>query len=575
MKRDINDSYTLLWINRVVGKLKINIGILVVLQMVLGISSVGTAMLLREIVNAAVEGEEKRFGLAVFAFILLTAGQIILRAAGRFFDESTRSSMENRLKKRLFSVLLTHDYAAVTRIHSGEWMNRLTSDAVIVANHITDILPNLAGMLIRLAGALIAILYLEPKFLYFLLPGGIALVFLTYAFRKVLKKLHKKIQETDGILRTFLSERLSSLMIVRTFAKEEQTACQAEALMEDHKAARMKRNHFSNFCNIGFSSAMNGIYVLGAVFCGYGILTKSMSYGNFMAILQLIGQVQSPFANITGILPRYYAMLASAERLMEAEAFGREAEKVKSEKECTDFYNNEFNGMGLKQATFTYQPPVQKEEGCERMPVVLHNLNLEINKGEYVVFTGTSGCGKSTVLKLLMCLYELDEGERYLITPSGQQPLNPSWRSLFAYVPQGNQLLSGSIREIIAFGDRERMHQEEKMHQALMIACAEEFVSELENGLDTVLGERGTGLSEGQMQRIAIARAVFSDRPILLLDEATSSLDEQTEMELLDHLRSMTDKTVVLVTHRAAVLKICDKEIQFGEEINERRRDSV
>ena len=209
------------------------------------------------------------------------------------------------------------------------------------------------------------------------------------------------------------------------------------------------------------------------------------------------------------------------------------------------------------------------------MPIVLHNLNLEINKGEYVVFTGTSGCGKSTILKLFLCLYELDEGERYLITKSGHQPLTSSWRSLFAYVPQGNQLLSGSLREIIAFGDKEKMYQEEKMHQALMIACAEEFVSGLENGLDTVLGERGTGLSEGQMQRIAIARAVFSDRPILLLDEATSSLDEQTEMELLDHLRSMTDKTVVLVTHRAAVLKICDKEIQFGEEINERRRDSV
>lgn len=574
MKRGLNDSYTLLWINRVVGKLKIYIGILVVIQMILGISSVGTAMLLREIVNYAVEGNEKGFGLEVIYFVLLTAGQIILRAAGRFFDEITRSSMENRLKQRLFSVLLTHDYAAVTRIHSGEWMNRLTSDTVIVANHITDILPNLAGMLIRLTGALSAILFLEPNFLYFLLPGGIALVFLTYSFRRVLKKLHRNIQETDGVLRTFLSERLSCLMIVRTFVKEEQTACQADALMRNHKAARMKRNHFSNFCNIGFSCAMNGMYVLGAVFCGYGILTGTMSYGNFMAILQLIGQVQSPFANITGILPRYYAMLASAERLMEAEEYNKDDGKVRSEKECTAFYNTEFMGIGLKQVTFAYQSLAPKEDG-ERIPAVLHNLNLEINKGEYVVFTGTSGCGKSTVLKLLMCLYGLDEGERYLMTRSGHQPLTSSWRSLFAYVPQGNQLLSGSIREIMAFGDKEKMHQEEKMYQALQIACAQEFVQELEAGLDTVLGERGTGLSEGQIQRIAIARAVFSDRPILILDEATSSLDEQTEMKLLNHLRSMTDKTVVLVTHRAAVLKICDKEIQFGEEINERRWDSV
>ncbi len=169
-----------------------------------------------------------------------------------------------------------------------------------------------------------------------------------------------------------------------------------------------------------------------------------------------------------------------------------------------------------------------------------------------------------------MCLYPLDEGERYLKSEAEYvMPLTSAWRGLFAYVPQGNQLLSGTIREIIAFGDQNLMKQEERMKRALQIACADAFVSELEQGLDTLLGERGTGLSEGQMQRIAIARAIFSDHPILLLDEATSSLDEATEARLLANLRAMTDKTVLIVTHRPAVLSITDKTIDFCTEGSE------
>jgi ATP-binding cassette subfamily B protein len=194
---------------------------------------------------------------------------------------------------------------------------------------------------------------------------------------------------------------------------------------------------------------------------------------------------------------------------------------------------------------------------------VLRNMDLQIQKGEYVAFCGPSGCGKSTVLKLLMCLYPLDGGERCLTAAEGEIPLDAGWRGLFAYVPQGNQLMSGSIREVVTFGDREQMVQEERIFRALKIACADQFVSELPDGLDTQLGERGAGLSEGQMQRVAIARAIFSDRPILLLDEATSALDEQTEAKLLDNLRSMTDKTVVIITHRPAALDITDKIITF------------
>ena len=203
---------------------------------------------------------------------------------------------------------------------------------------------------------------------------------------------------------------------------------------------------------------------------------------------------------------------------------------------------------------------------AERLAVIDH-LDLEIQKGEYVAFTGHSGCGKSTLLKLLMCLYPLDAGERYIQGVHGKTPLTSAWRGLFAYVPQGNQLMSGDHP-----GDRGLWRPgrhgagEERLARALDIACAGEFVSGLEQGLDTCLGERGCGLSEGQMQRIAIARAVFSDRPVLILDECTSSLDEETERRLLANLRQMTDKTVLIITHRPAALEICDRRIEMANE---------
>jgi ATP-binding cassette subfamily B protein len=180
-----------------------------------------------------------------------------------------------------------------------------------------------------------------------------------------------------------------------------------------------------------------------------------------------------------------------------------------------------------------------------------------------VAFTGPSGCGKSTVLKLLMCMYPLDSGERSVMSTNREFPLTAGWRELYAYVPQGNQLMNGTIREVVTFGDKTAMTRDQDIYRALEIACAEQFVRELPDGLDTMLGERGAGLSEGQMQRVAVARAIFSNRPVLLLDEATSALDDETERLLLKNLRAMTERTVIIVTHRSAVLDVTDQEIRF------------
>ena len=551
------------WLYTVPGRKKWYIVALTLIQILLGGSGVLYAFLLRGLVDDAVAKNAAGFWQYLALAIALLTAQLAMRAVVRWLTELSKSSIENAFKARLTRTLLEKDYLRVNAVHSGEWMNRLTSDTVVVANGITHIVPGLAELVVKLVGALIVITALEPMFTMILVPGGLLLVALTYAFRKVLKRLHKQVQEKDGALRIVLQERLESLLIVRSFGAETQTEAAANAAMDEHQRARMRRNHFSNFCNVGFGTAMRGLYAFGVVYCGWRLLHGTMSYGTLMAVIQLISQIQSPFANITGYLPQYYSMLASAERLMEAESYPLDVTESIDAAQTRHFFREELVSFGLRDAAFTYRPPVRDGEPPE-MPQVFEHVDLTVGKGEYVAFTGPSGCGKSTVLKLLLSLYPLDSGERYLRTAEGEQPLTGAWRTLFAYVPQGNHLLSGSIREIIAFGDEMRMRDDARLWRALEISCADGFVRTLSAGIDTVLGERGAGLSEGQMQRIAIARAICSECPVLLLDECTSALDDATEAQVLRNLRAMTDKTVLIVTHRSAALSVCEKQVAFS-----------
>ena len=549
------------WILHVPGRSRIYVVLLMVIQTIYGGTGVFYALFMKDIVDEAVAGNKTGFIRNVFFIIALIIIQVTLNTLISRFSELARASIENKFKERLFDNILKRDYARVTAIHSGEWINRMTNDAVLTANGVVEIVPSLCGMVVRMISAIILITIIDWHIAVIMVPVGAVVGIITYSFRKKLKSLHKDIQEKDGKLRVFLQENIGSLIMIRSFASQDQVEEEAGEYMSAHKKARMRRNKFQNITNAGFSIAMNGMYFLGIFYGGWGILNGTLTYGTLMAITQLISQIQGPIVNITGIIPRIFTITASAERMMEIESFEDTGTECASIEEISDYYHNSFAAVGIRDAEFTYYSE------SEDMPQVLRGVNCEIAKGDYVAFTGHSGCGKSTVIKLLMNIYKLDAGELYVKDVYNNETTLPrEAKNMFAYVPQGNLLMSGTVRDVVCFADKKRKNDQVAIDRALSIACATEFIGELDDGIDTLLGERGTGLSEGQMQRLAIARAVFSERPVLLLDEATSALDEITEKKVLENLRAMTDKTVVIVTHRPAALRICDKIYSFTDE---------
>lgn len=456
--------------------------------------------------------------------------------------------MEIQLKQSVFSSLLKKSYMETVKFHSGEIINRLTSDIDLLVNGVVGILPQIISMGTKLFIGLFVLFRIDFSFSFLILIIGILVCAGSRIYSRRLRHLHKKVQETSGRVNSFLQECMENLIVIKSFSNEEEIRKRLCVYQQEHYQQKIRRNTISNLANttvyVMFTAGYYAAVVWGAVQISKGILT----FGTLIAFLQIIGQIRTPFRNLSGLIPQYYSVLGSAERLMELEALSDEAEENARNFPCSCY--RDLDAVVFDKVSFSYEDEV-----------ILHNFSARFEKGSLTAITGTSGKGKSTMMKLLLGLISCEQGEIYVQYAEEKYPLDAGSRRLFSYVPQGNFILSGTIRENIMFSNP--YATQEEVVSAAKTACIWEYVQKLPNGLDTVLRERGAGLSEGQIQRLAIARAVLSDAPILLLDECTSALDEETERQVLENLKQMRTKTILCISHKLATLQCCDKWIKM------------
>ncbi|MCI9126655.1 MAG: ABC transporter ATP-binding protein [Eubacterium sp.] len=553
----MKDSNSLRWIIKNGKKQIPQIIILSISNMILALVSTGLALVSKYAIDAAQKAANAKsdlefvhyrnliilFGAAILLIIL---GRLLLRIFAQSLTIKVQASMEMQMRTNLFNTILVKKYDKINSYHSGELMNRMTSDTKIVTDGIATIVPNMLYFITQFVGAFVVLILFDWKFTMVFIVAGIVISAVTLLFRGKLKSLHKEVQETDGRVRSFFQEAIESILVVKTFGVEETFGKKGDELQNINYNAKMKRRRISICANAGFSFVFNMGYLLALVWCALKVCANTMTYGTLTAVLQLISQIQTPFVNITKVVPQYYSILASAERIMEIEEI--EVEQNSGEQISVKPFYECFQKAGFEGIHFNYGRESVLEEG-----------EAWFCKGDFVAIRGISGIGKSTLMKMLLGVFQPSSGHIRLYKDNGEYvEAGPETRGLFSYVPQGNYLFSGTLRENILLINP--YAEEKEINEALEISDIKDFVQSLPEGLDTVIGEKGLGISEGQAQRLAIARALLSNAPILLLDEATSALDAETEQNVLKRIKSLNQKTCIIITHKAAALDVCNKE---------------
>ena len=546
---------TLKFISNNIKGCKFKIAILSITQILIGVLTVAFSFMLKYVISAIEPPNQSKDLLIKYTIIIgsIALALIVFTVFYRIFFEISYVDIENKLKKNLFRKILDKDYQEVKKLHDEEWIHRLTSDTAVVASSILSILPSLCRMVVQLVLALVAITLLFPTFGYILIPFIVLSILLTFFMRKKLKQYHHLTQEKDGKVKVFFFESLQGLSIVHSFVKEEAFSKKNENNLEEYKKARVKKDLFAVVCSISFLVVYYAFYILAIIFCGLKILDNDMTIGFLTAIVALLTQLTGPLGNITSIIPRYYSLIASGERLkME----GDNKLDFLSKDDINAYYNDIFKGIKLNNVSFSYLDKYGNKVEAIKC------FSMDINKGEKILIKGHSGGGKSTLMKLMLSLLKPESGE-ILLSDENNHLLEMKYEKLFAYVPQDNLLIQGTIKDVITLFDENCNN--DLFYKSLKVSESESFVNNLALKEETYLNEKGSGLSLGEMERIAIARAIYSDAPILLLDECSASLDASTEEKVLLNILAQKDKTVVLISHHKYDETMFDKVIDLGE----------
>lgn len=545
-----SDKAVIKWILKICKSQIPTLAFLIAVNIIHGVTSVFFANFSKNVIDGATVMKDTgyiiKFALALLGVVILQMSLSIIRSC---VSERCKGRLDIVLKHHLLDVIMKKDYSTVTSYHTGELQNRMFNDVNIVTDGFTKILPQGIFFVTKLVSSLIYLIVLDKIFALVFLIGGCIVFAVTQLFRKQLKALHKKVQETEGKTRSFIQETVSNLLVVKAFSVEDKIQEQTDKLQEDNFIAKIKRRNFSIYANTGLNTVFSVGTVFAVAFGAWRILTGGMTYGDVTAMIQLVNQVQSPFASLSGIMPQYFSMIASAERLMEIDSI-KEENHINECPIDVDKTYKELREISFENISFKYD-----------RDIIFDNTSLTVKKGDFVAITGISGIGKSTLLKLLLGVFNAQSGCITLKTTDGEIAVDKNTRRLFSYVPQGNMVVSGTIRENLTFINDDVT--EDEIAQAVEVSCAKQFIDELPCGLETVIGEKGLGLSEGQIQRLAIARSLLSKAPILLLDEATSALDEKTEKQFLTNLRQLENMTCIIVSHKKAAIEICNKNIRI------------
>ena len=481
--------------------------------------------------------------------ISIMALQMALGYLGRWIAALMGVEAQNRMQRHIFEHLLRSEWHGIEQRHSGDVLNRLVSDSSTVVSVVTDTLPQALAVLVRLVCAFFFLFSMDSMLAVSVTAILPIFILLSRLYINRMRAITRTVRQTDSRVQALLQESVQHRLVLKTL---ERVSLLVKALSELQATLRRQVRHrtlFSSTSNLVLNVGFGGAYLFTFLWSVNRLSEGTITFGMMTAFIQLCGQIQGPFRELTRFIPTIISSFTAAERLMELE-------ETPLEEDGNPIRFEHGAGIRLKDVTFAYDNHSRK---------ILNHASYDFAPGSVSALMGETGAGKTTLLRLVLALLKPQAGAVEMYDAEGNQVVSVSARTRcnLVYVPQGNSLFSGTLRWNLQMGKPEAT--EEELCEALRLACAD-FVQTLPDGLDTRIGEGGAGLSEGQAQRIAIARALLRQGSVLLLDEATSALDQQTEKQLIENLvehhHHLTVKpTLLFITHRPAVMDYCSQVI--------------